>query len=131
MIIDTSAVVAILKDEAERPQFNMAIENADSCLISVATFVEASLVIEVRWGYDGLRDFDLFITRAAIELLPLDVQQAHAARHAFHKYGRGRHAANLNFGDCFSYALAKTLGLPLLFKGNDFSQTDITPAVTI
>jgi ribonuclease VapC len=77
-----------------------------------------------------LRDFDLFIMSAGIELVPVDADQAHIARQAFRQYGKGRHRAALNFGDCFSYALAKATGLPLLFKGTDFAQTDLQIAVT-
>lgn len=129
MIIDTSAIVAILSDEPERRAFNEAIDEADSCLISAATFVEASIVIESSRGYDGLRDFDLFMATAGIQIVPVDEEQAQAAREAFRRYGKGRHPAALNYGDCFSYALAETSGLPMLFKGGDFSQTDIRPAV--
>ena len=129
MVIDTSAILAILRDEPERRAFNEAIESADPRLMSAASFVEASVVIETRRGYEGLRDFDLFMARAGIELAPVDADQAHIARQAFREYGKGRHPAGLNFGDCFSYALARAAGLPLLFKGNDFSQTDIAPAL--
>lgn len=87
------------------------------------------MVIEARNGYEGLRDFDLFVLKAGIEVAAVDTEQAKIARAAFRKFGKGRHAANLNFGDCFSYALAKALEAPLLFKGNDFSQTDIEAAV--
>lgn len=129
MVIDTSAILAILGDEPERRAFNEAIESADPRLMSTASFVEASMVIETRRGYEGLRDFDLFIAKAGIELAPVDADQAHIARQAFREYGKGRHPAGLNFGDCFSYALARAAGLPLLFKGNDFAQTDIEPAL--
>jgi ribonuclease VapC len=128
MIIDTSAILAILQDEPERQSFNEAIERAESCLMSTATFVETSMVIDSRFGYDGLRDFDLFVVRAGIELVPVDVEHARIARQAFQDYGKGRNAAGLNFGDCFSYALARATGHPLLFKGNDFSKTDIEAA---
>jgi ribonuclease VapC len=130
MILDTSAVIAILTDEPERRLFNEAIEKSSSCMMSVASFVETSVVISIRNGYDGLRDFDLLIAAAEVELVPVDVNQANIAREAFRKFGKGRHPANLNFGDCFSYALAKSAGLPLLFKGSDFSKTDIAPAIT-
>lgn len=130
MIVDTSAIIAILTDEPERRAFNLAIDEAATLLMSTAGFVETSIVIENSRGYDGLRDFDLFLANAAIELVPVDSDQAHAAREAFHKYGKGRHRANLNFGDCFSYALSKLTGLPLLFKGKDFSLTDIQSAFT-
>lgn len=125
MVIDTSAVMAILNDEPERRSFNEAIEKAESCLMSAASFVEASIVLEARKGYEGVRDFDLFVARAGIKLAEVDAEQAETARMAFRKFGKGRHAASLNFGDCFSYALAKATGFPLLFKGNDFSQTDV------
>ena len=129
IVIDTSVVVAILRDEAERRTFNEAIEEAKRCLMSAVSFVEASMVMEGRMGYDGLRDFDLFILKAGIEIVPVDVEQANIARGAFRKFGKGRHAANLNFGDCFSYALAKVMDAALLFKGHDFSRTDIESAV--
>lgn len=129
IVIDTSAVVAILRDEVERRMFNEVIEAADRCLMSAVSFVEASMVMEGRMGYDGLRDFDLFVLKAGIEIVPVDVEQANIARGAFRQFGKGRHAANLNFGDCFSYALAKAMDTALLFKGHDFSRTDIEAAV--
>jgi ribonuclease VapC len=129
MIIDTSAIVAILNDEPERRAFNEAIEKSDTCLLSTAGFVEASMVIDNSRGYEGLRDFDLLLANARIELVPVDADQAHIARQAFRQYGKGRHPAALNFGDCFSYALAKASGFPLLFKGNDFAKTDIQSAL--
>ena len=125
MILDTSALLAILQNEPERRSFNAAIEDAASRSMSTATFVETSIVIGARYGGDGLRDLDLFIAKAEIVLVPVDAEQAHAARDAFLRFGKGRHPAGLNYGDCFSYALAKTLGEPLLYKGNDFSQTDV------
>ena len=128
MVIDTSALVAILLDEPERRSYNESIEAADSRLMSVATFVEASIVLEARYGAEGLSALDRFIERAEIELAPVDLEQARVAREAFSRFGRRRHAAALNFGDCFSYALARVLGEPLLFKGGDFSRTDIRPS---
>jgi ribonuclease VapC len=128
MVIDTSAVLAILQDEPERQRMNEAIEAAAVRLMSAATIVESSLVSEARRGLRGVRELDLLIAEAKIELVPVDAEQAQAARLAFSLFGRGHHEAGLNFGDCFSYALAKTSGQPLLFKGNDFSKTDI-PAV--
>jgi len=127
MIIDTSALLAILQDEPERRTFNEAIEMADSRRVSAATFVEASIVIESRDGTEGLRAFDRFMERAEIEIMAVDVEQARAARDGFVRFGKGRHAAGLNFGDCFSYALARVLGEPLLFKGEDFARTDVMP----
>jgi ribonuclease VapC len=125
MVIDTSAVLAILQDEPERRAFNEAIEAAEQRAMSTATFVESSIVIEARYGADGLRDLDLFIAKAGVELVPVDVEHANAARRAFSEFGRGRHPAGLNYGDCFSYALAKVLRAPLLCKGADFAQTDV------
>ena len=93
--------------------------------MSAATFVEASLVVESRFGADGLRDLDRLLELAEVEITSLDVRQARAARDAFSRYGRGRHPAGLNFGDCLSYALARVLGEPLLCKGGDFPLTDI------
>ena len=125
MVIDTSALLAILQDEPERRAFNEAIEAADTRAMSVANFVEASIVVESRYGAEGVRDLDLFLERAVIELVDVTLAQGHAARRAFARYGKGRHTAGLNFGDCFSYALAAERGEPLLFKGADFSKTDI------
>jgi ribonuclease VapC len=129
MILDTSALLAILRDEPERPSFNALIEAAASRAMSAATFVETSIVIGARYGGEGLRDLDLFIAKAEIALVPVDIEQAHAARDAYLRFGKGRHSAGLNYGDCFSYALARTFGEPLLYKGNDFSQTDVRAAV--
>ena len=125
MVLDTSAVLAILQNEPERRSFNEAIEAAESRSLSVASFVESSIVIESRYGADGMRDLDLFFAKAQIQLIAVDVEQAHLARQAFRLFGKGRHAAGLNFGDCFSYALARSLGDTLLFKGADFSKCDI------
>src|SRR5579871_3096367 len=125
MVLDTSAILAILQNEPERRKFNEAIEAADSRSLSTASFVESSMILESRYGGDGVRDLDLFIAKAQIALVPVDEEQADFARRAFRKYGKGRHPAGLNFGDCFSYALAYALGEPLLFKGNDFAQTDV------
>jgi len=125
MVIDTSALLAILQDEPERRTFTEAIEAAEARSMSAATFVETSIVIESRYGAEGLRDFDELIAVAAIELVPVDAEQARIARAAFSQFGKGRSPAGLNYGDCFSYALAKALGEPLLYKGSDFAQTDI------
>jgi ribonuclease VapC len=129
MVVDTSALLAILQDEPERRVFNEAIEAAETRAMSTATFVETSIVIESRYGAEGLRDLDLLIAKAKIDLIAVDAEQAHAARQAFSNFGKGRHPAGLNYGDCFSYALAKVLHAPLLYKGDDFSRTDITACV--
>lgn len=125
MVVDTSGLLAILLDEPDRRSFNEAIEAADSRSMSVATLLEVSIVIESRFGADGLRDLDTFIERAAIELVAVDLEQANVARRAFSRFGKGRHPAGLNYGDCFAYALATVRGEPLLYKGEDFSQTDV------
>ncbi len=125
MILDTSALVAILQGQPERRRFIESIEAADSRRMSVASFVETSIVIEARYGREGLGDLDRFTARAGIEIMPLDVEQGQVARAAFSRFGKGRHRAALNYGDCFSYALAMVLGEPLLCKGDDFQYTDV------
>ncbi len=125
MVIDTSALLAILQRESERRSFVEAIESVDSIRMSVASFVETSIVIESRYGAEGLRDLDRFISRASIEMIPVDQEQGHLARSAFSRFGKGRHRAALNYGDCFSYAAAIVLGEPLLCKGGDFLHTDV------
>jgi ribonuclease VapC len=125
MVIDTSAVVAILQNEPERRRFNEAIEAAETRSLSVASFIETSMIVETRYGSNGIRDLDLFIAKAQIELIAVDVEQAHLARQAFREFGRGRHAAALNFGDCFSYALARSHSDSLLYKGADFGKCDV------
>jgi ribonuclease VapC len=125
MVIDTSALLAILQDAPERRRFSEALESSDTRLISAASFVETSMIIESRYGSDGVRDLDLLMSKAAIVVETVDAEQAHLARQAFRQYGKGRHPAGLNFGDCFSYALARFAAEPLLFKGKDFSRTDV------
>ncbi len=129
MVIDTSALLAILLDEEERRAYNEAIEAAASRMMSVATFVEVSIVIESRYGAEGLRDLDLFIDRADIEVVEVDLEQGQLARRAFSRFGKGKHPAGLNYGDCFAYALAVARGESLLYKGEDFAQTDVTSAI--
>lgn len=129
MVIDTSALLAILQDEPERRTFNEALEVAAARVMSAASFVEVSIVIESRFGAAGLRELDLLLEQAGIEIAPVDARQAHVARRAFSRFGKGRHEAGLNFGDCFAYALATVRGEPLLYKGNDFPKTDVTSFV--
>lgn len=129
MVIDTSALLAILQNEPERRTFNEALEAAATRVMSAASFVEVSMVVESRFGAEGLRELDLLIERADIEIAPVDAQQAHVARRAFSQFGKGRHEAGLNFGDCFAYALATVRGEPLLYKGEDFPKTDVTSFV--
>lgn len=125
MVIDTSALVAIFFAEAEGEKFLEAIVAGTTRLISAATALETGMVLESRHGEAGGREFDLFVVRAGVEVASFDAEQAELARSAWRKYGKGRHSAGLNFGDCFSYALAKATGEPLLAKGADFSATDI------
>lgn len=125
MVIDTSAIIAILLGEPEAPELARAIEDASPRLLSAANLLETSMVIEARKGDAAGREFDLLLYRAGIDVVPVDQEQAEIARVAWRRYGKGRYPANLKFGDCFAYALAKTTGLPLLFKGDDFNQTDI------
>ncbi len=125
IVIDSSALVAILRDDPERRGFiDVIIDHGDPRL-SAATYLETSMVMELRLGDRGAREVDTLIEDIGIEIVPFDRAQAIAARIAFRRYGKGVHRAALNFGDCFVYALAKTLDAPLLFKGNDFSLTDI------
>jgi ribonuclease VapC len=128
VILDTSALIAILYDEPERVEFARLIYDAESCRISVASFVELSMVVESQIGPEAGRQVDMLFRRTGIVIEPVTVEHGHLARQAFLDYGKGRHKAGLNFGDCFSYALSKATGEPLLFKGKDFSQTDIKPA---
>jgi len=128
MVIDTSAVIACLLDEPERASLVAAMERDPVKLISVVGVVEASLVLIGRKRAGGLRDLEAFLDDGEIERISVDVRQAEAAVEAFRRFGRGRHRARLNIGDCFAYALAKTTGEPLLFKGEDFARTDIPAA---
>ena len=125
MVIDTSALVAMLSDEPEAEAFERAVEADPVRLMSTASYLEAAIVIETRFGEPGGRELDLWIHRAGIELVAVNVDQAEIARSAYRRYGKGRSPAGLNYGDCFAYALSKISGEPLLFKGNDFSHTDI------
>lgn len=125
MVIDASALVAILTGEAEQQVFIRQIEEADSRLLSVATLLEVSIMIESRLRAEGIRDLDRFLSTAGIEVVPVDLEQGEIARAAYSRFGKGRHRAGLNFGDCFAYALAKALGEPLLCKGDDFARTDV------
>lgn len=125
MVIDASALVAIMTGEPERRMFIEAIEAADSRWLSVATFVEGCIIIESRQGVAGLRDLDRFLELSNIEVVPVDIEQGRTAHLAYSRFGKGRHKAGLNYGDCFAYALAKILGEPLLCKGNDFVHTDL------
>lgn len=130
MVIDTSALVAMLSDEPEAAHLEAAVEADPVRLMSTASFLETAIVIESRYGEPGGRELDLWLHRAAVDLVALNAEHAETARLAYRRFGKGRHVAGLNYGDCFAYALAKVSGEPLLFKGNDFGKTDITPAIT-
>jgi ribonuclease VapC len=131
VILDTSAVVAILLGEPERDQFITALAEAEDLLISAATLLEASIVVQSKLGEGGVTDLDELLATAGVRCVAVDLAQAHAARDAFARFGKGRDPAGLNYGDCFSYALAKVTQAPLLFKGEDFRRTDVVAAVTI
>lgn len=128
MILDTSAVIAILFNEEDAKSYATAIAEAETCRVSAATFVEAAIVVEAQTRNSGSRQLDAFLRRAGVVIEPFTVEQAHIARQAFTDFGKGRHRAGLNYGDCFSYALAKATGEPLLFKGEDFMKTGIAAA---
>lgn len=127
MVIDSSALVAILFKEPEMRSFAYAIQNASIRLISACTFFETSIKLE-RSKPSTVHELDALIAERILEIVPFDTQQLRIARMAYATFGKGHHKAGLNMGDCFSYALAKSKNLPLLFKGNDFIYTDITPA---
>jgi ribonuclease VapC len=129
MIVDTSAVLAILFNESDAETYARAISEADPPRMSAASFVEAAIVVEAQTKERGSRQFDAFFRRAGVVIEPVTEEQAHAARQAYTDFGKGRHAAGLNFGDCFAYALAKVTGEPLLFKGRDFGKTDVKAMV--
>ena len=125
MVIDTSALVAIFLGEPERKVFLEQILQAETKLISAANALEAGIVLEARRGEAAGREFDLFMVRTKLEVVPVDAEQAEIARSAWRKYGKGRHAAGLNFGDCFAYAVVKFSGQKLLAKGEGFRLTDV------
>jgi ribonuclease VapC len=129
MVLDTSAVIAILLEEQESQAIREAIERDPRRLFSAASLLETSIVIESRFGEAGGRELDLLLYRAEVEIVPVDRDQVELARRAFRQYGKGRHAAGLNYGDCFSYALSRHSGEPLCFKGDDFRLTDVVPAL--
>jgi ribonuclease VapC len=125
MVLDTSAIVAIFLGEPERARFLEYILQAETKLISAASSLETGIVLEARQGESAGREFDLFVVRAKLEVVPVDAEQTEIARSAWRRYGKGRHTAGLNFGDCFAYALAKFSGQKLLAKGEDFRFTDV------
>jgi len=125
MIVDTSALVAVLLGEPERDRFIRLIADAEDPLISAATLVEASIVMQSRTGDEGTVGLDRLLAVSGVRCVAVDDEQALLAREAFRRFGKGRSPAGLNFGDCFAYALARLMDRPLLFKGDDFTQTDV------
>jgi ribonuclease VapC len=129
MVIDTSVLVAMLLDEPGAESFERAIAADPVRLVSAPSLLEASIVVEARYGDIGGRELDLLVHQAGVQVVAFTAEHLDIAREAWRRFGRGRHAAGLNYGDCFSYALARSSGEPLLFKGGDFSLTDIPAAV--
>ena len=125
MVIETSALVSMLTDEPEAQRFEAAVAADPVRLMSTASYLEAAIVIEQRFGEPGGRELDLWLHRAGVDLVGVDADQAEVARSAYRRFGKGCDPAGLNYGDCFAYALAKVSGEPLLFKGGDFGHTDI------
>lgn len=130
MILDTSAVIAILRSEPDAPQFAAAMEEAASCRISAVNYAEAAVVIDHGKNPIASRRFDEFIREGRVTIESTTEAHARIAREAYRDFGKGSgHPAKLNFGDCFAYALAKSSGETLLFKGSDFRHTDLEPAL--
>ena len=128
MVLDTSALLAILFDELEAPRLLDAIDAATFRRVSAATMVETSIVVQARLGNEGERELDRLLDTIAAEITPVTAEQAKLGREAYKQFGKGRHPTGLNLGDCFAYALAIALEEPLLFKGEDFSSTDVAVA---
>lgn len=128
MILDTSAVVAVLQSEPVSERLVVALDDNPVRRISAVSLVEAAIVMQARYGDAGEREVDIFVQRLRVDVLPVTEEQAELARGAFRRFGKGRHRAGLNFGDCFAYALAVALGEPLLFVGDDFGKTDVDQA---
>jgi ribonuclease VapC len=125
MVIDSSSLVAVFLNEPERDRFLELILAAERKLVSAVTVVEAGIVLESRATHVAAREFDLFLHEAGVEIISVDAEQADRARMAFRKYGRGRHPAGLNFGDCFTHALASVTGEPVLAKGAEFERAGL------
>ena len=128
MIVDTSVVIAILRDEPDANELAAVIESADVRRISAASYVEAAILTDSNRDPVLSRRLDSFLQEAIVTMEPVTVYQARLAREAYRDFGKGRHRAGLNFGDCFAYALAKDKGETLLFKGEDFRRTDVEVA---
>ncbi|HEY2612135.1 MAG TPA: type II toxin-antitoxin system VapC family toxin [Reyranella sp.] len=129
MVVDSSALIAIYFNEPEKASFALAVVSVDAPCIGAPNFLEASMVAETRHGEAGCRELDRIAANLGLEIVPFDASHIQGARDAFRRFGKGRHRANLNFGDCCAYALAKLRDVPLLFKGNDFALTDLKRAL--
>ncbi|MBC8049286.1 MAG: type II toxin-antitoxin system VapC family toxin [Chitinophagales bacterium] len=129
MIVYGSAIIAILNDEPDAQHFSDMISASQVCSMSAGTFLETAIVFDKKAREEGKMTLDFFIHTTGIEIVTVTLSQVRIARLAYQKYGRANHPARLNFGDCFAYALAQETGSPLLFKGEDFSKTDVRAAV--
>jgi ribonuclease VapC len=129
MIIDSSAIVAILFNEPDAPSLEQKVADDPIRMISAGTLIETGILVESRLGEIGGRELDLWLLRARVEIVPVDEEQVESARRGWRRFGKGRHPAGLNYGDCFAYALAVSRDEPLLFKGNDFGKTDVKPCL--
>ena len=128
MIVDTSAVLAIMFGEPDADRYDEAIARAVNCRMSAGNLLETVIVLASRRGSSAEQELDAYLDVAAIEIVPVSVAHVQAARRAWRRFGKGHHPAGLNFGDCFAYALAESAGEPLLFKGRDFALTDVAAA---
>lgn len=128
MVVDTSALLAILEGEPTAQRLVDALSAADAIRVSAGTALEAGIVVEARRGEAGGRELDLLLHRLRADVVSVTAEHVEIARDAYRRYGKGHHPAALNFGDCFAYALASALGEPLMFVGNDFSRTDVEVA---
>lgn len=125
LALDTSAIIAILNSEADADLIHTKLLSASELFLSAVSFVETAIVLENKFGPSGSRDLEDFLRDHGVKIVPVDAEQSRAALLAYWRFGRNLHAARLNFGDCFAYALAKVLGIPLIYKGGDFSKTDV------
>lgn len=128
MVLDTSAVIAVLQDEATAADFVDLLVEAERLYFSTANLLEAAIVSQARYGDAGERELDVLLHRLAVEITPVTERHVEIARSAYRRFGKGRHSAGLNYGDCFAYALARALDEPLLYVGEDFSRTDVKSA---
>jgi ribonuclease VapC len=129
MVLDTSALLVLLLDEPEAEDFRAAVEDDSTRLVSSATLLETALVIEARKGEPGGRELDALVQKADVVVVPVEAEHVFEGRRAYRRFGKGRHPAGLNFGDLFAYALSRISGEPLLFKGDDFSKTDVARVI--